>query len=216
MKKLSLIVALALVISIGGVYATWFYATTSVTTVNHKFKGLSITDVDTKTESGSFSITDTLSLKIDDNDGSHTPAWDVDVTGADAGTVGITFTPNSGAPLTTLQYSIIISNNSYTPAGGEAMPIFVTKPGAANQITEAHSNEIVVLQGTFVYDPAISTNPVGKTIRLEDIQAVLDVNDEINLPQLSDYQNFNKALIGDGTNSYPGVGFVLRIEEVTP
>ena len=211
MKKLALLVALALVVSVGGVYATWIYSSAAVSTVNHGFKNLSITDVDTNTTSGTVSVTDTLILKIDDNSGNHVPAWDADVTETNGGSLDILFTANSGAPKTTLQYTITVARNTYTPDGGSALPIFVTKDGTT--INAAHTDAKAIITGTIVYDP--ETNDTGKvteSISLADITNILDLNSNIQLPLQDDYTAFRNALLGDGTN--PGVAFSLIVEEI--
>ena len=200
MKKLSLLVALALVISVGGVYATWFYAETTMQTSEHEFKNLGITDVNTLAQTGSIAVTDTLILKIDDNAGDHTPGWDADVAGAEAGKISIVFTPNSGANDTTLKYTVTIANNTYTPEGGVAQPIFTT-----DTITAAHTDAKVVLTGTFTYT-ASNANATHE-ISLDDIKNVLSVNGTITLPTIDDYTAYSTAL--------SNVDLMLTVEEVT-
>ena len=200
MKKLSLLVALALVISVGGVYATWFYAETTMKTSEHEFKNLGITDVNTLAQTGTITVTDTLILKIDDNAGNHTPGWDADVNAGNAGKISIVFTPNSGANDTTLKYTVTIANNTYTPEGGSAQPIFTT-----DTIDAAHTEAKVVLQGTFDY---ISPNAsVTKEILLADITSELSVNNAFTLPTIDDYNAYSTAL--------DNVVLKLTIEEVT-
>ena len=47
MKRIALIIALAVVISVGGVYATWVYSTATVSPINEDISAkLSITTVD--------------------------------------------------------------------------------------------------------------------------------------------------------------------------
>ena len=190
MKKLSLLVALILCVTIGGVYATWLYAESPMDTATHEFKNLGITDVDTNAKSGKIAVTDTLILKIDDNEGNHKPGWDTDVTTVNGGNLQIVFTPNSGAGDTTLNYSITVAKNSYTDDDSTAKPIFVTKNGTT--ITAAHAEAKEIMSGTFSFDAG--EPQAVKTITFENIMAVLDVNNTIELTDLVEYEAYRTAL----------------------
>lgn len=186
MKKLTLLVALILCVTIGGVYATWYYAETQMNDAVHEFKNLGITDVDTRAETGRLEVTDTLILKIDDNAGDHKPAWDDDVNASNAGTIQIVFTPNSGASTTQFKYTISIEGNDYN-----GQPIFnVADP--AN-----------ILTGTFTY--TAGDDKAIHNITLGDITPVLQVNGNIVLGTLADYTAYKNAL--------DGVTLKLTIEE---
>ncbi len=187
MKKLSLLIALAMIVTVGGVYATWNYAETAMQDVTHEFKNLGITDVDTKTVSGSIAVTDTLILKIDD-EGNFTPGWDSDVTAANAGNLQMVFTPNPGANDTTFTYTVTIKNNTYTPDGGQAVGIFKVNGDAT-----AKADAVTVLTGTFNYTHGQS-EICKAVITLDDIKAVLVPNDAITLPTINDYTSYSTAL----------------------
>lgn len=189
MKKLSLLVALILCVTIGGVYATWLYAEAPMDTATHEFKNLGITDVDTNAKSGKIAVTDTLILKIDDNDGNHKPGWDEDVTDLNGGNLQIVFTPNSGAGDTTLEYTITVAVNSYND-DGTAKPIFVTKDGTT--VTAAHADAKTIMSGTFRFDAGQPQKV--ETITFENIMAVLDVNNTIELTDLEEYEAYETAL----------------------
>lgn len=201
MKKFSLFVALALIVTVGGVYATWNYAETPITQVDHNLKGLSITDVNTTTQSGKVAITDTLILKIDD-EGNYTPGWDSDVTTQNGGTLQIRYTPNQGAGNTTLRYTLTIENYSYDPDGEGANPAvsifginddFSVKTGAQTILTKDFN---------FTAGQAYIT----EDITLKQITDVLKVNSSITLPTESDYIKYQNAV--------KGVKLVLTITEV--
>lgn len=194
MKKLSLIVAIALIISVGGVYATWNYAETKMDNVEHNFKNLGITDVNTNIKTGSVAVTDTLILKIDDNNATLTPAWDADVTDSNGGNITMVFTPNQGASTTQFRYTVTLANNTY-----ESQPIFTT-----DTITAAHTTAEEILSDTFTFTAGQAS--ATATITLSDITDVLSVK-AIQLPTITDYNNYRTAL--------NGVQLVLTIEEVT-
>lgn len=188
MKKLSLLIALAMLITVGGVYATWNYAGLVMQDVTHEFKYLSITDTDTDTQSGRVSVTDTLVLKIDD-EGDYTPGWDSDVTAQSAGNLQLLFTPNPGASDTTLKYTVSIENNTYTaPDSSEAVGIF-----KINGVATANVAKTTILEGTFTYD-AGQTGICQETITFAEITNVLKPNDEVTLPTIEHYEKYADAL----------------------
>ena len=214
MKKLSLLVALILCVTIGSVYATWFYAETAMTDVTHEFKNLGITDVDTNAQTGKISITDTLILKIDDNDGNHTPGWDTDVTVATGGNILIRFDPNTGASDTSFTCTFTIENNIY-----DGKPIFTftgidTDPvalAASQEVSETEFTYKVSGKDNLMTDGVITGNKVGyaeKIITLGSITDRLTVNDTITLPTITEYEAYKEAL--------DNVVLKLTISEVVP
>lgn len=204
MKKLSLLVALILCVTIGGVYATWLYAETPMDEATHEFKNLGITDVDTNAKSGKIAVTDTLILKIDDNYGNHRPGWDGDVTTDNGGNLQIVFTPNSGAGDTTLNYTITVAKNSYTDDDHTDKPIFVTKDGTT--ITAAHADAREIMSGTF--DFFAGDSQAVKIITYTEVIAKLDVNNTIELTDLVEYEAYRAAL--------EDVKLTLTVSEVVP
>ena len=94
-KGLSILAALAMCVTIGGVYATWEYAQGEVAPANGYFdKITTITDKVITTAKGSISVdTSTLKIEIDQEDvvGSYNT-----VLSEFSGYITITFKPNSG------------------------------------------------------------------------------------------------------------------------
>lgn len=176
-----------MIVTVGGVYATWNYAETAMHDVTHEFKNLGITDVDTRTVSGSVSVTDTLILKIDD-EGNFTPGWDSDVTAANAGNLQMVFTPNPGANDTSFTYTVTIKKNTYTPDGGQAVGIFKVNGDAS-----AETGEVTVLTGTFNYTHG-QPELCKAVITFDDIKTKLVPNDAITLPTINDYTSYSAAL----------------------
>lgn len=150
---------------------------------------MSITDVDTSTQSGKVAVTDTLILKIDD-EGSYTPGWDSDVTASNGGMLQIVFTPNAGAGDTTLNYVLTIANNTYDPDGegsGAAVAIFTVGGDAT-----AHTDPKVIISGSFEFTAGNAS--ATTEINLAQIQAALGVNGSFTLPTLDDYTAYKTAL----------------------
>ena len=119
MRKISLIIVLALCITIGGVYAAWTYSETTKITDGNATKALQMADVVNGGTSGVFSVnTENLVLTIDDTNGDHYPEL------VGSGTVTVTFTPGMGATNdiktngVKAYTSLSVSNNDWTFADG--------------------------------------------------------------------------------------------------
>ena len=99
MKKLSVLVALMLIITVGGVYATWnyTYATGSVNPVSNlpitvKLDDKVMSGENSSTRKGTISIiSNDVSLVIDQKDSNYNPKWVTD------GAITGTFTPDDNA-----------------------------------------------------------------------------------------------------------------------
>ena len=93
MKKLSLLVALIVCVTVGGVYATWNYAQGAVTSQTKYFDAATvITNKVISTAKGTISIdTSALSVVIDDTNNDY--EGELAITGK----VTVTFAPNQGA-----------------------------------------------------------------------------------------------------------------------
>lgn len=74
MKKLSILIALLLCVTISGVYAAWSFADTSIDIVDKKHETLvTLTDVTSTSAAGTFTINSNLVLTIDQKaEGDHT------------------------------------------------------------------------------------------------------------------------------------------------
>ena len=94
MKKLSLLIALALIVTIGGVYAAWNYSQGSAASVEIT-REINMAQVNTEGSKGTISATPSnVAFLVDDAGDYHTK-----LTGT--GEFAITFTPNAGADATT-------------------------------------------------------------------------------------------------------------------
>ena len=104
MKKLSLLVAFALIITIGGVYAAWSYAQGDVETAQG-FVLPSMEAVTTTGSKGQISVnTSGLTMKVDDTDDGD--AHNTKLVMNDGGKIVITFTPAEGADSTVVTNGI--------------------------------------------------------------------------------------------------------------
>ena len=91
MRKLSILIALILCVTIGGVYATWNYAQGNVASTT-KYASMIITDKVVDTAKGTITVdTSNLIVTIDDSNNDFKGEM------ALSGYVTVTFTPNTGA-----------------------------------------------------------------------------------------------------------------------
>lgn len=91
MKKLSVLITILLIVTMGGVYATWSYAEANAVE-SHLHMSISLESATTDLKEGVIhSVTNTMSVKIDDPDNDY--AAEITV----AGKMGFVFVPNAGA-----------------------------------------------------------------------------------------------------------------------
>lgn len=171
MKKLSILIALILCVTIGGVYATWNYAQGTVTTRTKFFDaGTIITDKVVTTDKGNITI-DTTNLKITIHDENNDLRGEMKMEGY----VTVTFTPNQGADSNVaangvkLQY-VLGTTNNYTY---ENTAIFAVDATAQN---------LGAVNGSV-------------TIPASELDALIDLN-ALYLPTAEDYDAFKLALHG--------------------
>ena len=151
MKKLSLLIALCMLLTIGGVYATWTYTQTTDVADESVGAAMNLTGVAYAGSYGTYSInTDTLALTIDPKPGtSHITSLQV------AGEIVVTFTPSLVAPAeikekgvpTTFSFELSNTNWTFDDGHGE---------GAKNIIALEHTGEHEVVwveqnDGTFTF-----------------------------------------------------------------
>ena len=173
MKKLGLIIIMALVLTVGGVYATFNYAQHDVATVN-KTLDKTIADAEVTTPKGTIAIdAGSFELKIDDITATLKTGLRT------SGNVKVTFTPAQGADASVvadgveLKLEIAFANNKYTQ----------------------NTVDYTVFETTIAYGTGV---PLGKGTRNDatgafeytvNLGQYLAVN-EIPLPTLADYNAF--------------------------
>ena len=106
MKRLSLLMALAMIITIGGVYATWNYQSGVIEGHHMAIGKIGLTEVKTDGSKGAITVTPTVTMLIDDADDNHKPD-ELTVTG----NITITYTPSDEYPtLVPLYYHLGLSD----------------------------------------------------------------------------------------------------------
>lgn len=178
MKKLGLIILMALVLTVGGVYAAFSYAREEVASVTTQALAKGIAEADTKTPKGTIEIVGTkdVMLRIDDAKSNHK-------TGLEIGNsvIKVTFTPAANAePLVVdeginMKLEISFANNTFD-VNGETYDVFKT--------TTAYDTGV-----TLAANPNAKNKDSGKFEYTVDLRQYLTVN-EIPLPTLADYERF--------------------------
>lgn len=200
MKKLSLLVALALLITVGGVYATWSYAGTN--DIGDVFAEAKVTmaDVELTGANGTYKIESNLVLIVNQKNGSdHTAVLDFTSNNSQPVQLKVTFTPAENAPLnikqnavpteiyfgttTPMQYKMDAQGN-YS-AEGTAKNIFTfANPGndvLDNTITWTNNGD-----GTFTY-----------SMDVDDLKEQISLSQTFVLDVKNEYDQFRAALAGN-------------------
>ena len=170
MKKLSLLIALMLCITIGGVYATWTYTQTTDVADESVGAAMNLTGVAYAGSYGTYEINrSTLALTIDPKAGTtHNTALQV------AGEIVVTFTPSNVAPVEIKEggvptdFSFTLSNDNWTFDDGHGA-------GAKEVISLNHvgSHEVAwvpAADGTFTF--TLSAAQIAEHLNLTEF--VLD------------------------------------------
>lgn len=184
MKKLSVLVALALVITIGGVYATWTYTQTTDVADEAVNMAMNLTDVAYAGSNGTYHVDQSkLTLAIDPKPGTtHTTSLQI------TGSIVVTFTPATHAPVDVKEngvpstFSFSLSNNNWT-----------FDDNAEDNVA---ARKIVTLSHTDKHD--ITWTPVGDgsftfTLGAEELAEHI-VLTEFVLDTKTKYDAFNAAL----------------------
>ena len=155
MKKLSLLVAILLIATVGSVYATWNYSQGDVVSKSSYFDEVTkITDKVVENAKGVIEIThNDLTITIDDSDNDHYAEWNL------TGSITIKFTPNAGADSTVkengvdLQWNLVTTNTGTGSTtwvyGDPATKIFCVNTETVTLAKESADKEAV--PGSFVW-----------------------------------------------------------------
>ena len=160
MKKLSLLIAMILCVTIGGVYATWTYTQNTDVADESVNKSLNLTGVEYVGSYGTYSVNvDGLTLKIDPKPSTtHVTSLVID------GKIDIVFTPNSVAPQAVKDsavrstYLFTLSNPNWLYQGS---PVVVLTHTDAHEIEWTKQGD-----GTFKY--TISAEALADHITLTE------------------------------------------------
>lgn len=173
MKKLGIIIALALIVTIGGAYATWNYTTgasqiDAVTTT----KGITlVAKAEQTANGGTITVTqsDDFAITVDD-DGSHNATL-------------------------TITGSITISYSGGTSSTGETVNGLILQVSAEDDCTQYNSKDV------FKYTTITSSGEVGNgtpfatwTLSAEELATLIQLNGTISAPTVGDYDALSTAI----------------------
>ena len=141
MKKLSLLVALALLVTIGGVYATWTYAG-NIATGSHMHMSVNMATATESTPKGTITnVINSMDVKIDDENNDYVAE------AVFSGKMGFVFTPGKGAAEDVINNGIAMQFQveQHTPLKYEGNNIFIIKKTAPTAFT---SQQIIKITET--------------------------------------------------------------------
>lgn len=175
MKKLTAIIAMALVITITGVYAAWSYSEGAVSPATKWLDGetTTITNATDGTAKGTISVDlNTFKIVIDDTNGDYIAEMSV------SGEIKIKFTPNPGASDTEilLQFCLQANPNGAPKYDGNDIFTFNTEQHKVNGDAKVGTTEITLTAQQII-------DATG-----------LALNGDISLPTKSAYDTFKAAL----------------------
>lgn len=193
MKKLSTIIALALILTIGGVYAGWTYFQGGATGAQSS-RLLDMATVSYNGEKGSITAnTESLTILVDDMstvDSTKYQTYQAGIHGA--GDIKITFTAKEGADATVTTNGIKMQ--ATVTITGTQTPFNYN--GKDYAILDVNSNNVIQINGGVAAKTAtISVADILKTlIFCGDDLSTDTVEDFVKLPTLLDNTNFKTAM----------------------
>ncbi len=203
MKKVSLLIALALIVTIGGVYATWNYGNSSTAATSSRVFYPELTAANEGTSNnGTFIDADSsIVIKIDDTNNDY--VTEVDVTGQIVYIFelkdGVTSMPNLYWQLSEPEAHTYEGNNVFNVSMSSTNPYAQINP--ANVVEISMSNYVDVF-GDGTFSLADTTYVDGKHFAIKidstDIEQVLTINGTISLPTINEYNAFSDALSDHG------------------
>lgn len=173
MKKISVLIIMALIVTIGGVYATWNYAQ-SAASADPVQSVVTLTDKVVDTPKGTIEVDASgLIFEIDDTNGDYVAELVVD------GEIEITFTPADGADENVAQHGIALQY---------VLSVTENWKYEGTQIFTVDTNPVVLNNGNATLTATIDADEIASMITLGNI----------SLPTADDYDAFEEILKNGG------------------
>ncbi len=189
-RKFSLLIALIVCLTIGGVYATWIYAGNATVTIERQ-KGVNLVEAKTDGSLGSYEVTVTdFSIMIDQtNSTDYTPKLNITKASND-GNLTFTFTPDTNLSSDDLRNYGINTKVTFSSTFSYNSSKIFTFPTAEFTIEATNTNTEGARKWTK------SDNKFTYTIALDDLDEyfVLDTAGIGKLDTKTKYDAFNTAL----------------------
>lgn len=187
MKKLSALIMVLLVVTIGGVYATWSYAEADATT-SHQHMSINLETATTTQAEGVISnVINTMNVLIDDPDNDYTAELSV------TGKMGFVFKPNAGASDDVVEDGIAMQwqlEQSNPAVQYDGVNIFTITQASPVALTSTK----ITAENAASFDVDLSDHIGGFYVEVtaENVSAVLNIN--LSLPTYEDYEAFRTQL----------------------
>ena len=199
-KKLSMLAAMALCVTVGGVYATWIYATDAVPTA-YATMGVTMTGTSTGGQAGTLTIAGTnVDLTIDD-DATDAYVHKATLVSNPNGYFTITFTPNSNAESdiqdgVDLQWSVGIYNvdtaQAVTPVENKATWAYTYSSTTTNIFTV--DTTPTVIDETAMTGYGTPGGPFTYELEIEDVLGKITLNNALYLTTIEQYNAASAAV----------------------
>ena len=176
MKKLSILIALCMLVSVGGVYAAWVYADGAVVDRSNDHTAIGITGSTNTSEKGVFALTNSIEILIDDEkfvNPSTGTAYKAIFTGT--GEFTVSFTPSAGAPENVVN-------------DGIKMQLELSLTGVDASVLKLGTTEVVLNGGSATKTAVISAQDIINCL-------VLNGGADLILDTYAEYEAF-KAQLG--------------------
>ena len=193
MKKLTILVALILCVTIGGVYATWTYSG-AISTSSHMHMSVNLaTATETNPKGTITNVHNSMDVLIDDG-GSYTAVAKF------SGKMGFIFTPAVGADSDVVANGITFAFavEQKTPIqydGNNIFNVTVTTPTTLTNGTKITSTNATTLAPGQDLNAHIGSFYIE--ITAEQVADCVEIA-SITLPTYTDYENFEDALVAGG------------------
>lgn len=164
MKKLTALIMAALILTIGGVYATWQYAQGSIQSKVAYINGQQLNmEVNKDATAGNFTVnTNGVSILVDDNNNDYVAELEFN------GAIVINFTPATGSSHTEgaiMEYQVSITDTSVTyptaTQGGDGKYTVGTEQARILKIDDAKSGWITLNNGVATKEATIAAEDLG-------------------------------------------------------
>ena len=189
MRKLSLLVALALLITIGGVYATWDYANAD-SQANHQHMSINLATATTTAAEGTIlNVLNSMNIMIDDSNDDYKADLTI------SGIMGYVFVPSPGASQDVKDNGIQMQwklEQTDPAIQFKGVNIFTIKQASATALDEV---EITASNAKDLCSGVDLTQYIGYwyvEVDADDILGALEIS--LQLPTHDDYDDFSQEL----------------------
>lgn len=191
-RRMSLILALALIVTVGGVYAAWTYSEGAPAALDVKSKP-GMASINAHIEKGSITTAGTSNLAFKVDDATPDNAADYTATVATEGSASIKFVPASAGVDEDVKTNGIrlMATVTVTNVSGTTLAKYENDAGVEVAIFSAKAENTFLLNGGNKCAPGATI-----TFQASEVMACLDFceNTEVTLPSYGDYTAFAQAL----------------------